>query len=111
VSLLDVLQPERLGEMAQRLDAFLPTAIEDARAFVSELEDKIIARRVCEGAAELFTKDFEIVERMLDFVDEVQGAAGRRDAQAQESDEEDEDDFGLRDVFPRTSEEIRVLLS
>ncbi|KAF2227692.1 oligomeric Golgi complex subunit 6 [Elsinoe ampelina] len=100
---LEVLQEDKLGEVAQQLDAFLPTSIEDARAYIGNLKDRALARAICEEAADDFVEMFEGVERMLDLVDEQL---------MKEKEEKDEEDRTfLRDVFPRTGDEIKVLLS
>ena len=106
VALLDALHPDTLVEVAYQLDAFLPTAMEDGRAFLSRLEDKFAVGRVCDKAADVFTEQFEVVERLLNAVDEVREASD----QTHEGVVEDELPL-LRDVFPRTSDEIKVLLS
>ena len=49
---LTVLQPERLATMAQRLDAFLPAAMEDARTYIGQLDDRRLLREICEQAAD-----------------------------------------------------------
>ena len=94
--------PSDLVSIAQRLDAFLPTATEDARAFLSQLDNKPLARRIIEGAAERFCEEFEEIEALIEQADELRsGQADRRT----------EDGNLLRDAFPRTGDEIRVLLS
>ncbi|THW47065.1 oligomeric complex COG6 [Aureobasidium pullulans] len=96
------MQPDRLADMAQKLDAFLPGAMEDARAFVGKLADKRMVREVCDKAADLFVEEFESAERIVIGLDETILA---------EQGEELEEGMLLRDVFPRTSDEIKVLLS
>ncbi|GAB7360819.1 hypothetical protein MBLNU230_g0806t1 [Neophaeotheca triangularis] len=96
--------PAQLAKIAANLDAFLPTATEDAREWLKELQDKTLVRRVCENAAERFCEDFEEIEGLIVQADEVRERA--------EDDDEGEDGAGsLRNVFPRTGDEIRVLLS
>ena len=104
---LKVLTPEPLQETAQRLDGFLPDAMEDARAFIGRLTDKTLIRQICEEAADLFTEDFESVERLLSAIDEIKIVA----TEAREDDKAEDGPLLLRDLFPRTSEEIKVLLS
>ncbi|KAK4903389.1 Golgi transport complex subunit 6 [Elasticomyces elasticus] len=94
--------PAQLAAIAQQLDVFLPTATEDARAFLAQLQDRLLARKIIEHAAEAFREDFEEVEDVI-----VQGDESRL-AQVNGSMEEE---VWLRNVFPRTSDEIRVLLS
>lgn len=97
--------PSQLFKIAQQLDAFLPTATEDARAVVEQLRDRRLARRVIERAAEEFCGDFEGLEELLVRADEVR--AGQVNGGAEEGDGE----VWLRDVLARTGDEIRVLLS
>lgn len=104
---LDVLQPATLAETAHQLDDFLPTAMEDARSFIGLMTDKAAVRDVCERAAELFTEEYENVERLLSSVDQVQQPSRGED----DGNEEAEESPILRDIFPRTSDEIKVLLS
>ncbi|KAK4614027.1 Conserved oligomeric Golgi complex subunit 6 [Fulvia fulva] len=95
--------PSQLISIAQSLDAFLPTATEDARGFLSQLENKTLARRVIEHAAERFCEDFEETEAMVVQADDI------RARQVNGGDSEEE--MWLRDLFPRTVGDIKVLLS
>jgi conserved oligomeric Golgi complex subunit 6 len=94
--------PSHLIEIAQQLDAFLPTATDDARSFLGQLQDRALARKIIEDAAESFCEDFDGIEEMLITAD--------HDKEKREE-EQGEDEVWLREVFPRTSDEIRVLLS
>lgn len=96
--------PGQLISTAQQLDTFLPTATEDARAFIGGLGDRIMVRRVIEQAAERFVDDFEAVENLIIRADEVR-------EKMINGEKEEDDEVWLREVFPRTEEEIRVLLS
>lgn len=89
---------ETLASAARKLDAFLPAATEDARNFLAQLQDQNIVRSVVEDASERFCEVFEEVEERV-----LAGDEG--------VDEDAEDVVVLREVFPRTSGEIRVLLS
>ena len=92
-----------LASCAQKLDAFLPSATEDARAFLAQLQEPGIVRRVVEEAAETFCETFEEIEgRVLE---------GDKGSVGEGADEDGEGEALLRDVFPRTVSEIRVLLS
>ncbi|GAB7341244.1 hypothetical protein MBLNU457_7521t1 [Dothideomycetes sp. NU457] len=102
LSRLKALDPETLADTAQRLDAFLPSAMEEARSLVGRLTDKMLMRRICEDAADRFTDEFEMVERLLFVVDEMR---------SHQQDQGSNGPLLLRDVFPRTSDEIKVLLS
>ena len=94
--------PSQLISIAQQLDAFLPSATDDARTFLGQLEDKALARRSIETAAERFCEDFEEVETLIVKADEMRAGQVNGDV---------EEEVWLREVFPRTGDEIRVLLS
>lgn len=94
--------PTPLLSIAQQLDQFLPTATEDARAFLAQLENKVLGRRVIEQAAERFCEDFEEVEAAVLQADELRQQQVNGDA---------EEEVWVRECFPRTADEIRVLLS
>ncbi|XDG04863.1 hypothetical protein ABKA04_004478 [Annulohypoxylon sp. FPYF3050] len=101
---LDALQPEALVRAGQGLDDFLPSAVMDAMENVKHLQDAALAREVTEEAAERFCVDFEHVEELLAAADELAEEAG-------EGKGEGEEPSSLRSLFPRTTGEIRVLLS
>jgi hypothetical protein len=86
---------ELLASASQKLDDFLPSALLDAMDRLKHLHDPRLARRVTEEAAERFCAKFEELEERLDTMDDENGFA----------------EEGLRAVFPRTTAEIRVLLS
>jgi len=94
---LDTFQPEALIHASQTLDDFLPSALMDAMENLKRLQSTELARDITEEAAERFCDDFEKVEEKLMAVDEIL--------------EQDEDTQPLRALFPRTTGEIRVLLS
>ncbi|XXH01137.1 homocitrate synthase lys21 [Hypoxylon texense] len=103
VAKLDALQPEALGAASQSLDDFLPSAVMDAMENVKHLQDARLAREITEEAADRFCEDFEHVEGLLIEADEYAlevGAGG-----------DEEEPRSLRALFPRTTGEIRVLLS
>jgi conserved oligomeric Golgi complex subunit 6 len=109
---LPVLQPKPLLAASHKLDAFLPSALMDARDNVGALQSTRLARDVTERAAERFCADFEMVEGVVLAVDEAQaGRAGREGRGNDSSDDGDDEKPTLRELFPRTSGEIRVLLS
>ncbi|EGP86844.1 unnamed protein product [Zymoseptoria tritici ST99CH_1A5] len=95
--------PGQLLATAQQLDAFLPSATEDARAFLKGLEQKPLVRRIVDQAAERFCEDFEGIEELIIQADEARSK--------QVNGEQGEDEVWLREIFPRTEDEIRVLLS
>ncbi|KAK2612151.1 Golgi transport complex subunit 6 [Conoideocrella luteorostrata] len=84
-----------LVRASQHLDEFLPSALTDAIDRIRYLQDAVLARQITAEAAELFCRDFENLELEVDRQDsDTVGGNG-----------------SLRSVFPRTSAEIRVLLS
>ncbi|TAQ89911.1 hypothetical protein B7494_g1747 [Chlorociboria aeruginascens] len=95
---LETFQPDALTLASQALDDFLPSALIDAMENLNLLQSSRLAREVTEVAAEKFCDDFEKIEEKLVEVDEVLR-------------EQDEEHTSLRKFFPRTSGEIRVLLS
>ena len=101
---LEPLQPDRLSIASQTLDEFLPSALMDAMENLKRLQDSTLARKVVEEAAERFCVDFEHVEDILMLADETAEQNGLADSETEEIQ-------NLRAVFPRTSGEIRVLLS
>ena len=113
--------PQRLREASMALDEFLPSALMDAMDNLRAIGSKDVVRTVTADGAERFCEDFEFVEGILVRVDELRAGDGM-DGSKSEGEEEEEDgnegmkespDDGerLRDFFPRTSGEIRVLLS
>jgi len=95
-------QPTALRNASQRLDEFLPSALMDAMDNLKHLINKHLGSEVTAEAAERFCEDFDFVEGKLTMLDDiVESDAGRPE----------EDRFQLRTIFPRTSGEIRVLLS
>lgn len=121
ISALPGFQPDALHDAAQNLDDFLPSALMDASENLKYIINRRIADEVMSEAAEQFCEDFEYVEGKLIAVDE---SRRRRQQQQQQQDENaddhDHDSKGnhvgeertfLRPFYPRTSGEIRVLLS
>ncbi|KAL1904429.1 Golgi transport complex subunit 6 [Sporothrix stenoceras] len=98
---LDLLQPEALTLASQRLDDFLPSALMDAVENLKPLQDPRLARQLTEEAAEKFCVNFEHVEAILDVADEM----------LLDRSEDKDPETTLRGLFPRTTVEIRVLLS
>lgn len=84
-----------LAEASQQLDDFLPSAWMDAMESLKHLQDSTLARQITEDAAEKFCADFEQLEKAI-----IEADGGQEDTPGE-----------LRAAFPRTSAEIRVLLS
>jgi hypothetical protein len=100
---LDEFQPEALVQSSQALDDFLPSALMDAMENMKNLQSSKLAREIIEEAADRFCDDFELVEEKLIASDDIWEQESGDDASATGQ--------PLRALFPRTSGEIRVLLS
>lgn len=127
---LPAFQPESLITSSQQLDDFLPSALMDATDNLKRVQNVSLIQSVTEDAVEAFCHDFEFVEGMIIAADEargtvsvaigtggsVSGRSGRSDgkteaSQKDEADEGEDGEWSLRSLFPRTTGEIRVLLS
>jgi conserved oligomeric Golgi complex subunit 6 len=120
------LTVEMLQDVAAKLDVFLPNAQLDALDNLKSLKDKVTAKEITEAAIQMFCDDFEQVEHAIEDHDEEvdradstvaheQTQVSSVDRDAQEGDENEEGDKQRRTTFgpyfPRTTAEIRVLLS
>jgi hypothetical protein len=99
---LEAFKPDALVAAGQQLDEFLPSAIIDASENIKRLRNRKMIQDITEEAASKFCEDFEVVEGKMIAAD---------DLTYDEDKEDEEQEPGLRDMFPRTSGEIRVLLS
>lgn len=99
---LEAFKPDALVATSQQLDEFLPSALIDAAENLKKLHNRKMIQDITEEAASKFCADFELVESRIIAVD---------DLTFDESKEDEEQEPGLRDMFPRTSGEIKVLLS
>jgi hypothetical protein len=120
---LPSFQPAALTASSQQLDDFLPSALMDATDNLKRVRSAGLVKGVTEEAVEAFCRDFEFVESMIVGADEARGQSGESDDDRgkTERDEEDgreeedqgygEEKWSLRALFPRTTGEIRVLLS
>lgn len=101
----EAFKPQVLTSASQILDDFLPSGLMDAMENLKHLQSATLAREITEEAADRFCEDFETVEEKLVAVDELTEHLqnGDEDGDVQHS--------SLRALFPRTSGEIRVLLS
>ena len=97
------IQEAALAEASQMLDDFLPSALMDGMENIRRLQDPSMARDITEQAAERFCVDFEHVEGLLMLADEL--------AEPESEPSERTEIHSLRAIFPRTTGEIRVLLS
>jgi hypothetical protein len=96
-------QPEALTQASQTLDDFLPSALMDAMENLKDLQSTKLAREITEEAADRFCEDFEHVEEKLITADELWER--KQDAESLANTQP------LRNLFPRTSAEVRVLVS
>ncbi|KAL5120907.1 Golgi transport complex subunit 6 [Pleosporales sp. CAS-2024a] len=102
ISGLDSFNPDALVAASQQLDEFLPSALIDAAENLKRLKNRRMIQDITEQAAASFCEDFEVVESKMIAADDL----------TYNEDKDDEaHEPGLRDLFPRTSGEIRVLLS
>lgn len=128
---LPAFQPDSLVTSSQQLDDFLPSALMDATEHLKRVQSASLVQSVTEDAVEAFCRDFEFVEGMIIAADEARGMihdtlgtsgsvisgrsgrSARKDEVANDDEEENEkeDKWSLRSLFPRTTGEIRVLLS
>ncbi|KAF2807628.1 oligomeric Golgi complex subunit 6 [Mytilinidion resinicola] len=99
---LEPFKPEHLIATSQQLDDFLPSALMDAAENIKRLRNSRMVQKITEEAADKFCEDFEFLESKIIAADELLD---------DESESEDQAVVRLRDIFPRTSDEIRVLLS
>ncbi|PLB50224.1 oligomeric Golgi complex subunit 6 [Aspergillus steynii IBT 23096] len=125
IATLPAFQPEALIAISQQLDDFLPSALMDATDNLKYVRSATFVKSVTEEAVEAFCRDFEFVEGMIIGADEATGKVdvtradkGSDDGAESESQEDgesetdgEEKEWGLRRLFPRTTGEIRVLLS
>ncbi|KAF2195236.1 oligomeric Golgi complex subunit 6 [Zopfia rhizophila CBS 207.26] len=98
---LDAFRPDVLIQRSQQLDEFLPSALMDTAENIKQLRSRKMVQDITEEAASGFCEDFEFVESKILAADDL----------LDRDESEDEVRSGLRDMFPRTSGEIRVLLS
>ena len=131
---LPPFQHQPLSDASQTLDEFLPSALMDAIQNLRGLVSMKFAQEITAAAAEKFCEDFEFVEGRLGRVDElmeqreedgdeeVEEEGGKEEVggeqekreegeERRERGKEKEEVVPLRSLFPRTSGEIRVLLS
>ena len=131
---LPAFHPQALIATSQQLDDFLPSALMDASENLKRVQSATFVKSVTEEAIEAFCRDFEFVEGMIIGADEARarvdiggrdgddGDGGSDSESESESGKEGEDEgkgkakggseeWSLRALFPRTTGEIRVLLS
>lgn len=92
---------ENLLVIRQQLDNFLPSAVMDSLSELKGLQNSTLSHEVSSQAVERFCEDFEKMEEAIISADALQS----------KEQAEDDETPTLRDVFPRTTEETRILLS
>ena len=103
---LEPFQAELLTESSEILDDFLPSALMDATENLKRLKDTRMAEDITGEAAIRFCEDFEHLESRIAAVDNLEqpglesGLENGTDKAAP-----------LKSLYPRTSGEIRVLIS
>lgn len=105
---LPAFHPQALTAASQQLDDFLPSALTDAAENLKRVQSAAFVLGVTEDAVEAFCRDFEFVEGMVIGADE---ACKKVDVANEDSGAGERGDYSLRALFPRTTGEIRVLLS
>ncbi|RKF61444.1 Conserved oligomeric Golgi complex subunit 6 [Erysiphe neolycopersici] len=97
---LEPLQLDFLEKASDTLDQFLPSALIDVIQNLKNLKDSSFARMITEEAVEKFCVDFEQIEKKMIAADQIW-----------KQEEDKMDSVSLRTIFPRTSGDLRVLLS
>ena len=103
---LGAFQHQALADASHVLDDFLPSAFLDAMENLKKLSSPKMAKEITEEAADRFCEDYEFLEAKLTAADELLGVDGASDDSLDKGDQR-----LLRASFPRTSAEVRVLLS
>ena len=95
--------PASLGDASAKVDEFLPSALMNAQDSLKQLSDKALSRDIIAEAALRFCADFDRVEAAVELMDE--------DESENDTEHDGSGRLSLRDIFPRTGAELRVLLS
>ena len=109
VAALPTFQPEELQKAAETLDEFLPSAILEANERLEQLMNKNIVTDITAEAAERFCDDFDQIEGILTDIDDAQQSTSSTHSHS--LGDLAVDRTMLRSYLPRSSAEIRVLLS
>jgi len=108
---LPAFSEDALHEAAQKLDAFLPSAISDAEEQIGRLQDKSLVNTIVREAAGDFRVVFDEVVMWLGAADELQEQEREQAGSVGGANGEEEERLLLRELFPRTSEEVAILFS
>ncbi|KAI1001562.1 Conserved oligomeric Golgi complex subunit 6 [Podosphaera aphanis] len=96
---LEQTQPNSLVKAGEALDTFLPTGLMDAIENLNNLQNSDLVRNFTEAAAQKFCEEFEHLEQKLAAADKLQ-----------EQKEIGTSKNKFCAIFPRTAEEVKVLL-
>ena len=99
MSSLDILKPESLSTMSETLDEFLPSGFMDELDNIRQLRNASLVQVITKKAADMYCEDFEFVEKTLATADVA--SAGLDSSESSK----------YRYHFPRTSDEVRILLT
>ncbi|OAP65439.1 hypothetical protein AYL99_01411 [Fonsecaea erecta] len=109
---------QNLDEAAQRLDAFLSTALMDAQEAMKPLFDRTLAQDVVAEAVERFCSEYDDLEGMLETIAaetsvSVEEGDGGDDGGSEDQREKSANCLlgSLRESYPRTGAEVRALLT
>ncbi|EXJ88898.1 hypothetical protein A1O3_01962 [Capronia epimyces CBS 606.96] len=100
---------DHLDEAAQRLDDFLASALMDAQEGLKNLLDRTLAKDVVSEAVERFCTEFDELEGILEIMNTEH--VGADADQGVGNDHVNGQAVSIRDRYPRTSTEVRALLS
>ena len=103
---LPPFQRKNLSDTSQSLDDFLPSALVDSVENLKYLKNAKLAQDINQEAVERFCEDFDFIEGKLAAFDESNKVKDFRGEERRQ-----EEYVPLRTLFPRTSGEIKVLLS
>lgn len=110
VSSLPAFSPDALSAASQTLDDFLPSAFMDAIENLKPLSSAKLGADITTEAADRFCSDFEFVEGRLVAADALREEEGEA-VHEEDNGEGRGEVVPLKALFPRTTGEIRVLLS
>jgi hypothetical protein len=96
---MDAFRPDALSHASQSLDGFLPSALMDAIENLKPIQDPSLVRELTDEAVMRFCDDYARVEECLVRADSY--SDGRHASHSKP----------LREFFPRTTGEVKVLLS
>lgn len=127
-----ILASGHLEHLAAQLDTFLSNTLVDAETFTARVQDQSLSKQIVAEAVQSFILKFQQIRKGLDEIDDAvekeRSKRGRgmvnglKDASGKDSDDEDGSEDAddeeqaekytlLREIYPRTTEEVEALLS